>query len=232
MPYILSVALPSKFQPKWQVLDKTKGDRKALRLQMAGDADDTAWDPEYGLQLFEGVRADPAMMARRARKLSKHKLYDGINGPWDYSVSQAFVDLVEELEPGVHQWLRWELEDADGEPIETPIYAMNICNRVDAIRAEESTMTRIDKGDRDFIYGYMPPPSIKVDLGGEVDIRSPAGRGGRFCVDAETVDGMALWADMRSRKQVFCSDALWAGIEKRKLKGFDRGDFGVYVEAI
>ena len=61
----------------------------------------------------------------------------GVLGPC-YVVSEAFRDLIVDLEPGAHQFADLEVLRRDGSPHPKRFFQINILNRVDAIDADKS----------------------------------------------------------------------------------------------
>ena len=81
--------------------------------------------------------------AHRRRSCKDGYLPDFGFGPWGgwQTVSQAFVDIVERLEPGVHQFLPIvETVDTNGYRLQKQYFLMNILQTVDAVDVEHSSV--------------------------------------------------------------------------------------------
>jgi hypothetical protein len=116
-------------------------------------------------------------------------------------VSQAFRDLVEEFDPGVHQFVPTAVEDHDGTPLATH-YFMRILRPINAIRTEGSDLRLVGLN------------SLRGDLASlHVDDLS------KFSVHADRIKGFGAWREMRSKQHSFFSEALWQRLQAAKLTG-------------
>lgn len=118
-------------------------------------------------------------------------------------VSQAFRDLVEEFDPGVHQFVPTAVEDHDGTPLTTH-YFMRILRPINAIRTEGGDLRPVGSNG---IPDDTEPLTIN-DLS-------------KFSVYADQIKGFGAWRDMRSKRHSFFSEALWQRLKAAGLTGFE-----------
>lgn len=148
-----------------------------------------------------GVPVDPAFAPSRFRiELPAARLPDmfnlGIGGP---CVTDLVRDKVEELEPGVHQFLPVEITAKGGECPEKRFWLLHICNRVDAIDPDRSVL-RVDEKGR-FHWD-----------------RLPAGVQPRMVLRKEVIAGKCLWYDRRWLPGgFFMSDELFDFLTEGKV---------------
>ena len=94
----------------------------------------------FGMSLGKAV--DPARVPTYAREKTRNKkLYDIFSMPGLNGVSQRFRDLVEEFEPGVHQFFPLQLSRRDGTPIEGNHYVFNCFVRADTVLVDRSGLS-------------------------------------------------------------------------------------------
>lgn len=116
------------------------------------ELEDMTDDGGIGLKMSRwgsGRRAKPDSMPKVIRWKSRRKLLDYEGAYVGYSVSDRFRALIEEIEPGVHQFEPIRYETKDGSLIEDRWF-WQICNRIDSVHAELSNL--VFK-----VRGWSPP---------------------------------------------------------------------------
>ncbi len=103
---------------------------------------------------FSGRRAKPESVPKVIRWKSKRKLLDYEGAYVGYSVSDRFRALIEEIEPGVHQFEPIRFVAKDGSLLEDRWF-WQICNRINSVHPELSNWLL---GPRT----WRPPPSLEV----------------------------------------------------------------------
>lgn len=93
-------------------------------------------DIAYGLS--KGYWLDPAGQPKSGYQKSTRKVYDVFPILGANAVRQRFKDLVEEFEPGVHQFLPIALRDKKGNPIEDNFYIFNCMVAMDTVLLDQS----------------------------------------------------------------------------------------------
>ncbi|MXN65822.1 hypothetical protein GR183_12985 [Stappia sp. GBMRC 2046] len=159
-----------------------------------------------------GVPIDPNIVPRRAFIQTKAKrLMDFVSLRFRYGVTEPFRQKVEELEPGIHQFIPVEIFTRDGEPVEKTYYLMNVCHRVDAIDEEKSIVTWKEgagnEARRKCIMWGLPEGYTKETWH----------KNYRLVFKKELIEGMCMWIDRRY-SGMFFSDELFEFVEKTKLK--------------
>jgi hypothetical protein len=176
--------------------------------------------PPLGFTYYGGVPIDSTMVASEFFLISSHKQLAGIfsiSGYW--GCSGEFKDIVEELEPGVHQFfpvrtitrLRSEKPITrlrDGGPVDDQYFILNCLQLVDAIVPEKSS-----------------GPTFRMAVAGG---REPTFFTARdhVCLSKDRIAGKHLW---RGKTEALydgyylVSNELMARIKAAKLKGYDYG---------
>ncbi|MCG7522757.1 DUF1629 domain-containing protein [Ruegeria sp. Ofav3-42] len=112
-------------------------------------------------------------------------------------VSSRFRDLVEEFDPGVHDFCPVEVVSHDGESLGTH-YFCRFLRPINAIRVEGSKHVRLVMEDDP--RGDLSMLSIK--------------RHSEVSVYADRIAGFGGWRDMRSPRGDFVSGALWRRMQE------------------
>ena len=118
-----------------------------------------------------------------------------------YAVSQRFKDLIEGIEPEVHEFVPFELYDKQSKKIERSYFFWRIRVQLDAVTPELGGLKMLGSGPS---HGWSMVP------GGQ----------DRLAVRKERIAGHAAWYDIRYINQIFVSDRVLAGLEAQKLKGW------------
>jgi Protein of unknown function (DUF1629) len=125
--------------------------------------------------------------------------------PGGYFVSQRFRDAVEVLDPGIHQFVPFELRRHDGQLYEgRPYYILRIMRLINAINLAQSPQLRQ--------VGSLVTPTETTMFHIEDD--AP------FVVHADRIEGMGLWRDTRNPQFIFASDRLVTLLRERAPTGW------------
>lgn len=148
-------------------------------------------------------RYNPYLNGTKAKVKSKHKeLPDIFPGPGPFNCSPRFKDLVEELEPGIHEFINFEILMQNGEPVEGGYFHFNVLQVLDAIIPEKSTIE----------YGMSA-------LGKETWIITEPTVSEKFTFDQSVINGKHLWWDTKMGiRQVYCSDTFQNEFQNRGMK--------------
>lgn len=128
----------------WSMSYRPKPDSYPLAEVAEGNAgelelEDMTPDGGIGLRIsrsFSGRRAKPESVPKVIRWMSKRKLLDYENARRK-TVSDRFRALIEEIEPGVHQFEPIRFIAKDRSPLEDRWF-WQICNRIDSVHRELS----------------------------------------------------------------------------------------------
>lgn len=200
--FLSGIPIPEEFAPRRAVLRWVKTHHKQTSIDV--------WREVTGKDVYE----------------YNNPLFDITAFHFGWLLSQAARDLVEAHEPGVHQLFPFEVLKKDGSPIERPFWLLNICNRLDAVAPEASTVVKLGPdltNDPDDWWYQIPFPAWSAGphkLDSE-NVGLERGDGGaiRICLRGERIAGHALWADSRFKHGPFLSDGLLKAIESAKLEG-------------
>ena len=174
--------------PRAEVIEGNKGE---LELEDMSD------DGGIGLRMsrsFSGRRAKPESVPKVIRWKSERRLLD-YETACRKTVSERFRALIEEMEPGVHQFEPIGFVASDGSPIEDRWF-WQICNRIDSVHAELSNLIFKNRG-------WFPPPKPEVP---------------RMVFDLSKIDSAQFWHD-RHGSGTFVSDAAKVKIEAAGIAG-------------
>ncbi|RNJ62704.1 MAG: hypothetical protein EDM03_09490 [Porphyrobacter sp. IPPAS B-1204] len=170
------------------------------------------WDPWRYPPLMQGWRwpiPDTPFRAR-LRKPQKH-IVDVISSGFDgYAISQRAIDIIEAIEPGVHQYLPFELINPDGSVHSEPRWLLNVCTRAFTLNIVRSN-----------VIVHKQLPGIYVHTSNDI----------KLVVHKEKVAGRALWYEYRyqgAQGMFLMSDACWSAFQAAGISGlrpdyFDRG---------
>lgn len=128
------------------------------------------------------------------------------------NVSERAKEVIESVEPGVHQFFPVEYIGRDDQPIETR-YWFYICNRRDTIHPTASNMLLGKRGI------YIPPfDAVRrgLELPPHVDPHADA----KHVIDLSKIDGVHMWREARSGSGMpLMSDTMWRAIQDAGLTG-------------
>lgn len=115
---------------------------------------------------------------------------------------QLFVDLVEEFEPGVHEWFPVHFRSAQtGEPYPEQFFILNICQRLESVVLDHpSVRTETFESGR----------TVWTQKTGDVPI----------VFHKQVVEGHHIWRDEGAPYWIFASDALVEAMEARFPEGW------------
>ncbi len=145
----------------------------------------------------------PENVPGEARVVSKHRtLPDFITLSPAMRVCAAFREIVEDLEPGVHQFSPVTLYARSGEKVDRHYYLFKVLQTRDAVIDEKSDVE------------WVPLDSIPGPTYLAFTRMSP-----HLTLDAQRIAGRHVWrGDKHLRLRVFFSDAVGGAIERLKLK--------------
>lgn len=119
-----------------------------------------------------------------------------------YAVSQKVIDIIESIEPGVHQYLPYELIQPDGSAHPDKRWLLNICTRAETIDYARSAV--VPQRGAEFFY---------IETGKRL----------KLTLRAEAVQGRALWYEYRlcvPGNNFFVSDRLWEALQAAGCRGW------------
>jgi hypothetical protein len=161
-------------------------------------------DPDkLAFGLSAGHWLDPKRLPTSAHQTTNKQIPDIFPTPGLNAVSSSFRELVEEFEPGVHQFFPLALFHKNGEPVEGEFFIFNCTVSVDTLLVDRSEIRWVTRG------GGSGEPYVSVHFNGTWVLSRPA------------IGGRHLWCGNRIRgggSGVFLSDACHAALKQRKLK--------------
>jgi Protein of unknown function (DUF1629) len=158
----------------------------------------------------EGWRWPTLSEPLRDRLKSKEgKLVDIIGSSFNtYAISQRVIDIIESIEPDVHQYLPYELIQKDGSVHPDKRWLLNVCTRIEALDYERSNVIAL----RDMPRFYHDRNT-----------------GHHLVARKEAVANRALWYEYRyknSNGQFLLSDRFWDALSASGCAGW-RPEYGV-----
>jgi hypothetical protein len=124
------------------------------------------------------------------------------------ALSTRLKDLIESIEPGVHQFAPVEVLHKDGSPYGETFWFYNILTVIDAINPVKGGVykqprSNFDKDPDAFVW--------TIKSGGD----------GFLAVYKDRVAGRAMWLDKRFYGAHFFSDALLEGMRAQEMEGWE-----------
>ena len=180
MAYLVELSFDLRHWPQFQFEDEVSG-------------------TFMGLQSGEARAA--STVPTRARLTSDHKeLPDFIKMKGCWAVSEKFKDLVEGLEPHVHQFFPVQLTVDASVKSSGKYFLLNICQKVDAVIPERSNVSL-----------------VLNEATGNILIHPGAGPP-KWTLDKSLIKEWHLWrGDRQLRNKVFFSDKLMDGVHREGL---------------
>lgn len=133
-----------------------------------------------------------------------------------YAISQRVIDMIEAIEPKVHQYLPYVMLQPDGSVHPEPRWMLNVCTRAEAVDTERSNIQ------------WLHPPSDRwfSDSTGER----------RLVVKAEEARRRAIWFEWRYHKGgsgTFVSDAFWNALQDAGVRGWEQpSDYPDHIDEV
>lgn len=127
------------------------------------------------------------------------------------NVSERARQVIEAVEPGVHQFFPVDYIDRKDRLIETR-YWFYVCNRRDTIHPTASNML-LNK------WGEYIPPLDAVRRGQELPPHVDPKLPGKFVLDASKIGGEHMWREPRAGGMRLMSDAMCKAIQDAGLTG-------------
>lgn len=143
------------------------------------------------------------------------EIVDIVSTPFgSWAISKRVIDMIEAIEPGVHQYLPFEMLNPDGSVHPTERWLLNVCSRAECVDTEKSNLR------------WLAAPSnhrfsIQFD-------------GGYLVVKAEEARRRAIWCEWRYERfrEPLVSDALWNAIKSAGIQGWQPAYATEYVEEL
>lgn len=134
------------------------------------------YDPLHGFDLLSGFRYPVSDKPYRVRITEKVTyLADILGTVAGKAITPRVVDAIEQIEPGVHQYLPCEIYSHDGHKLPGQRWILNICVRIDSIAIGKCNVVELAK------IGLWTKGNGKTDIK----------------VWKEIVSGHALWTEWR-----------------------------------
>ncbi|NSX55129.1 imm11 family protein [Parasulfitobacter algicola] len=116
-----------------------------------------------------------------------------------YIVQKPFRDLIEQLDPGLHQFFPIEVRHRNGTPHDPPCYAINVTETRDSIVDDQSTVDKFvtdpENTDKRIVY-------FKKDI----------------TIDPSKLTNIHLWREVRYPKSLLMSDELRDALKETGLR--------------
>lgn len=133
---------------------------------------------------------------------------DGFNSNSSILVCSARVrDIIEPLDPGVHQFFPLEVNWRNGDPVGGEWYSFNVYARQDSVVLEESTLRKAGGP----ATKNLPAQPIRYYMKyHEKDVT----------LDEARLGALNLWRELRVEKSLLCSDTLHDALKSEGLRFF------------
>lgn len=127
------------------------------------------------------------------------------------NISERAKQVIESVEPDVHQFFPVEYVDRQDQPIETR-YWFYICNRRDTIHPTKSNMMLNGRGL------YIPPIDAvrrTLEIPSHLDTKAP----GKMVIDSAKLGSEQMWREPRADGMSLMSQTMWEAIQDAGLTG-------------
>ena len=152
MVWSLAFKTPYSATPRLEILDGTRDSVRKVRYQNPEELGRLSIIPNLH-PMTMGFRVIEEDVPHKLRwKAGKLKLPDLTTAAGCYIVSERLRALIEELEPGVHQFIPIELYRAREKVSFTRCYWFVVCSRIDSVNEEQTTF--VFRGDRSLRVGF------------------------------------------------------------------------------
>lgn len=155
-----------------------------------------------------GVPLPLSLFPKSVRLIKGKKLFDFDAVFGGEVVSERLKNAIEDIEPGVHQFVPVEIFHKDGRPYEKPFWFFVICTCLDAINPEMGGVTK------QVGYDFENHPdryTWKILRGDGRD---------KLAFYKHLIEGRAAWRDRRYITGNFLSDALLARMKNEGMEGW------------
>lgn len=213
MVYGLNIKPEWGYYPKVELLD---GDINQVNAINPVDDGGVAWSSRRG-----GVPVDGTHFPKRVKwDDAKGNPVPDFDKMPTLNVSERAKKLIENVEPGVHQFFPVEYFDRNGDSLETR-YWFVVCNRIDSLDREHSIMV-LYRGE------VWRPPSDLVRRGepipDHIDLKQPA----KIVFNLKAIGNAQLWHDKHlDGGGVYISDELAQRLKDEALTGLKLHDNGM-----
>jgi hypothetical protein len=200
--------------------DPLDGDVRNIKL-----LDETPDDGVHprGRAFAAGRAVDPTNVPTKVqwKDRQRHAVPDFDNGPF-LNVSARAKALIEQFEPGVHQFLPVEFVDIDGKHLEDRWFFV-VCNRLDTI-------------DRQHVQGFLlwrgkmwtPIDDYVRDMPEEIPPGYDTSQKPRLVFNRAQIGGAHFWCDKHLGSDgPFISDAVAAAVKASPLSGLRLSEAGM-----
>ena len=179
-----------------------------------------AWKKKWRIEHYSrdplGVPWPEDLFATRYQFIRGNKLYDwfGLNSNGNDSlVSDRLKRLIEEFEPGVHQFKPVEIVHQDGSPYPDQYWSFICCSLIDAVSPDLGGVRKDYCTSKPDTY---PDLYLWTVAGSTVPNAHE-----KLAVYKDRIAGRAVWWDEHYRSSMFVSDAMLKRMEEQGMEGWD-----------
>ncbi|MET4131408.1 hypothetical protein ABIE62_000520 [Porphyrobacter sp. MBR-155] len=188
------------------------GDLKKVELQDPTQDDGKYMHHEHGRHWDSGRALKVAHLPKQLRRRSGRNIpdFDKFNGL--FVVSDKFKSIVERLEPGVHQFIPFQIVERGG-VVRADMWFMVVCNRLDTVDRERTTMMlhigRLWAWSRDVPEDHWPEGFVS------------RGRDEKIVFNHAQVGNHHIWRDKHEATMTLVSDAMAEALRTAGVTGID-----------
>ncbi len=195
MAYIVETSMNEDLLPKGYFEDEPPAWSKPWRPV---PADAYAWVKTTAGYPIPPDRGAPTTAVIRQNWI---RLPDFFSLKQNVGVSTVFKEIVEGLEPGVHQFFPLQVRRQDGGAIEGGYWLFVICNLIDTAIDPERSTVKVKEAAPGSAYWHYAPTDGRV-----------------IAVKKAVIRGVHAWIDRRYQSMFF-SDALVAALDAKNIAG-------------
>lgn len=201
----------------WEEIDtaigraiRAEGDRVSAASEEAMFASKKGYEPKK-TDWWGALRASipEDLLPKRLTLKAGDRIPDFHTGPGSFLVSEAVRDIIEDLDPDVHQFVKVDIVLPDGTPYPHQQFYFFRCRQaLNAVDPESNPEVKESS--------LRPSNTTPVDL---TPLRIYH-RTTPLAVFADRLNGAGIWREMRSPNYHFLSDALISRLEEAECNGW------------
>ena len=198
MAYIYNTVIGNpKYSPKMKWLDKPKRTPEEYKAFKATLTD------EYKQGSFP-KRIHPGQIGTRVKLIgSRANVPDCFCSIFKHGCSERFRELVEELEPNVHEFIPFKILRKDGSELDGDYYGFSNLQVLDSMVPEQSSVAWVKVKDREYFHWQLTEPPTRE----------------YYSLRKKIIAGKHIWWEkITGIKLQFCSEELHAKFKERGLK--------------
>ena len=213
---------PTFVSPKFKSIQKDKERFEEMVASVADAYPEQEWDQNhiYSKRYFPDIGNDISTTTGYRFPINEaplqnvaltrpKKIKDFVCCSFGYAVSDEFIEVLENVDPGINRYLPFEFLDKTGSPLPERRSILNVTQRLDTIDVEASGDAVQGGRDQDHLVE-----------GRRVQVGVAAGPA-HLRLERVRIGGRAIWHEWRYvYRKIFISDEFYSALKDAKLTGW------------